>query len=135
MIGVAAGNKDGATLADFSSRGIPGDPVYQPTITAPGVGIVAARASTGLITPLGAPDDVSLGADAVRYTTMSGTSMATPHVAGVVALMLDANPSLTPGQIRDALRATAKAMNAAPHEAGAGYVDALAAVTRIQGTQ
>jgi serine protease AprX len=134
VIGVAAGNKDGATLADFSSRGIPGDPVYQPTITAPGVDIVAARALTGLITPLGAPSDVSLGADAVRYTTMSGTSMATPHVAGVVALMLEANPSLTPGGIRDALRATATPMDAAPHEAGAGYVDALAAVTRVQGT-
>jgi serine protease AprX len=132
VIGIAAGNKDGQTLADFSSRGVPGDPLYQPTITAPGVDIAAARALTGLITPLGLPSDIALGADAVRYTTMSGTSMATPHIAGVVALMLQANPSLTPDQVRTVLQSTATAMPYAPHEAGAGYVNALAAVTAVQ---
>lgn len=133
VIGVAAGNKDGQTLADFSSRGVAGDPLYQPTITAPGVDIVAARAITGGITVLGAPSDVELGADAVRYTTMSGTSMATPHVAGVVALMLQANPSLTPAQVRDAIRATATPMPGyATHQVGAGYIDALAAVTAVR---
>lgn len=133
VIGVAAGNKDGQTLADFSSRGIAGDPVYQPTITAPGVDIVAGRALTGTITLLAATADVELGADAARYTTMSGTSMATPHVAGVVALMLQANPSLTPGQVREAIRATATAMPAyQAHQAGAGYINALAAVTAVR---
>jgi serine protease AprX len=133
VIGVAAGNKDGLTLADFSSRGVPGDPLYQPTITAPGVGIVAARAVTGAITPLGAPDDISLGADAIRYTHMSGTSMATPHVAGVVALLLQANPALSPDQIRSTLRSTATALPGyAAHEAGAGYVNAFAAVVAVR---
>ena len=133
VIGVAAGNKDGLTLADFSSRGVPGDPLYQPTITAPGVGIVAARAVTGAITPLGAPDDAALGADAVRYTHMSGTSMATPHVAGVVALLLQANPALSPDQIRSTLRSTATGMPGyAAHEAGAGYVNAYAAVAAVR---
>ena len=133
VIGVAAGNKDGLTLADFSSRGVPGDPLYQPTITAPGVGIVAARAVTGAITPLGAPDDAALGADAVRYTHMSGTSMATPHVAGVVALLLQANPALSPDQIRSTLQSTATGMPGyAAHEAGAGYVNAYAAVAAVR---
>ena len=65
------------------------------------------------------------------YTTLSGTSMAAPHVAGVVALMLDANPALTPLQLKSMLQATATPMPAyAAWEAGAGYVDAYAAVKR-----
>lgn len=133
VIGVAAGNKDGKTLADFSSRGVPGSPVYRPTVTAPGADIVAARALTGVITVLGLPSDVELGADAVRYTTMSGTSMATPHVSGVVALMLQANPGLTPDQVKSVLQTTATPMAGyAVHEVGAGYVNALAAVTAVK---
>jgi serine protease AprX len=133
VIGVAAGNKDGQTLADFSSRGVPDSAVYQPTITAPGVDIVAARALTGAITPLGLPSDVALGTDAVTYTTMSGTSMATPHVAGVVALMLEAAPALSPAAVKSALQNTATPMPAyAVHEVGAGYVNALAAVTAVR---
>ena len=133
VVGVAAGNKDGQTLADFSSRGRPGDALYRPTITAPGVDIVAARASTGVLPVLALPSDVALGADALRYTTMSGTSMATPHIAGVVALMLQANPSLTPAQVKSVLSSTASPMPGyGAHEAGAGYVDALAAVNAVQ---
>lgn len=133
VIGVAAGNKDGRTLADFSSRGVPGSPVYQPTVTAPGVDIVAARAVTGVITVLGGPSDVGLGADAVAYTTMSGTSMATPHVAGVVALMLEAAPGLSPATVKSVLQSTATAMPGyAVHEVGSGYVNALAAVTAVR---
>jgi subtilisin family serine protease len=41
------------------------------------------------------------------YRTINGTSMATPHVAGVVALMLSANPNLTPAQVRSMLTSTA----------------------------
>jgi serine protease AprX len=133
VIGVAAGNKDGRTLADFSSRGVPGSAVYHPTVTAPGVDIVAARAVTGVITVLGAPSDVALGADAIRYTTMSGTSMATPHVAGVVALMLEAAPGLSPAAVKSTLQSTATPMPGyALHEAGSGYVNALAAVTAVR---
>jgi serine protease AprX len=133
VIGVAAGNKDGQTLADFSSRGVPGDSLYRPTVTAPGVDIVAARALTGVITVAGLPSDVELGADAVRYTTMSGTSMATPHVAGVAALMLEANPGLMPDQLKTVLQSTATPMAGyGVHEVGAGYVNALAAVTAVR---
>lgn len=118
VIGVAAGNKDGQTLADFSSRGVYGDDLYQPTITAPGVGIVAALATTH-------------SADGVYYTSKSGTSMATPHVAGVVALMLQANPDLPPAAVKRVLIDTATPMPAySVYTAGAGYVDAYAATER-----
>jgi serine protease AprX len=131
VIGVAAGAKDGSTLADFSSRGVPGDSLYHPTITAPGVGIVAARSKTGVITALAASEDAALGLDAVNYTHMSGTSMATPHVAGVVALLLQANPTLSPDQVKQVLIDTASPMNYSLHEVGAGYIDAYAAVDQV----
>src|SRR5207248_5547660 len=79
-------------LADFSSRGIPGDPLYHPDITAPGVHIVSTRASTGTVLN---GDDANHDAricaidptNQAFYTCASGTSMATPHIVGVVALM------------------------------------------------
>lgn len=118
VIGVAAGNKDGQTLADFSSRGIFDDPLYQPTITAPGVNIVSAAATTHAV-------------DGSYYVSNSGTSMATPHVAGVVALMLQANRNLPPDAIKRVLQDTARAMPAySVYTAGAGYVDAFAATDR-----
>src|SRR3989449_5442552 len=68
VICVAAGAKDGKTLADFSSRGIAGDPLYHPTITAPGVNIAAARATTGIvINTFFAVDLLRLGTYSVWY--------------------------------------------------------------------
>jgi serine protease AprX len=130
VICVAAGAKDGLTLADFSSRGIPGDSLYRPTITAPGVDIAAARATTGIVTStFFAVDQVNLGTDADWYVAASGTSMATPHVSGTVALMLEANPALTPDQYKAILLATATPMTGyAQHEVGAGYLNAHEAV-------
>jgi len=64
------------------------------------------------------------------YCYYSGTSMASPHIAGVVALMLDANPSLTPAQVRQILRDTATDLGGAGYdlEYGSGLVNAAAAV-------
>lgn len=130
VIGVAAGNKDGQTLADFSSRGIPGDSFYHPTITAPGADIVSARAPNTLLPVLGATSDIAIQPTWIPfYTTMSGTSMATPHMAGVVALMLEANPTLSPTAIKQILVETATPMPGySEYEVGAGYANALAAV-------
>jgi serine protease AprX len=130
VICVAAGHKDGARLADFSSRGIAGDARYRPSLTAPGVAIAAARASTGIVmNTFLAVDVADLGADAAYYTAASGTSMATPHVTGTVALMLEANPALTPDEVKSMLQATATPMPGyAPHEAGAGFLNAFEAV-------
>jgi len=132
VICVAAGAKDGKTLADFSSRGIAGDPLYHPTITAPGVNIAAARATTGIvINTFFAVDLLRLGTDAVWYAVASGTSMATPHVSGTAALMLEANPALSPDQVKTILIASATPMPGyALHEVGAGYLNAYGAVTQ-----
>lgn len=128
VICVGAVHKDGETLADFSSRGVPAG--RRPTLTAPGAAIAAARATTGVVmNAFFAVDVVALGDDAAFYTVADGTSMAAPHVSGTVALMLEANPGLGPGQIRTLLEETATPMLAyEPHEVGAGLVDAAAAV-------
>jgi serine protease AprX len=131
VVSVAAGDKQGR-LADFSSRGVPGDDLHHPDITAPGVDIVAARAVTGAVTPP-YTDDLTYGA---FYSQISGTSMATPHLSGVIALMLEANPALNLDGVLDILAATARPMYvpadpATQHavwEVGHGYVDARAAV-------
>jgi len=130
VICVAAGHKDGRSLAEFSSRGIAGDALYRPSLTAPGVDIAAARATTGIvINAFFAVDVIDLGTDAAYYAAASGTSMATPHVSGTVALMLEANPALTPDRVKSLLQATATPMPGyALHEAGAGLLDAFEAV-------
>lgn len=129
-------------LADFSSRGIPGDPLYHPDVTAPGVHIVSTRASTGtVLNVLDANHDLNLtstcaisAANAPYYTCASGTSMATPHVVGVVALMQEAaGGTLTPDQVASTLVQTARPLPTfALWEVGAGYLDALAAVTAVR---
>jgi serine protease AprX len=134
VIGVAAGNKDGETLANFSSRGIPGDALYHPTITAPGVDIVSTRGLNTVLPVLAVTDDININPLWIPYyTTMSGTSMATPHVSGVLALMIEANPALGPSILKDLLVKTATLMpNYQEFEVGAGYVDAYRAVSEAK---
>ncbi|MBY6036960.1 S8 family serine peptidase [Fictibacillus nanhaiensis] len=143
VITVAAGTKQGK-LADFSSRGVSnkGGTVAmdgktftwedRPTITAPGEGIISTRVIAP-VSSLGATDDVENIEPAYLpfYTTMSGTSMAAPHIAGVVALLLEANPSLSPSEVKQIIQQTAT--NMPGHESwevGAGYVNAYAAVDK-----
>ncbi|KIL35477.1 peptidase S8 [Cohnella kolymensis] len=143
VISVAAGDKQ-MKLADFSSRGVKdGGGTFtvdgeswtwedRPTVTAPGVDIISTRV-VAPVSSLAIADDAQ-NIDPLQlpyYTMMSGTSMATPHVAGIVALMLDANPALTPAQVKQILQDTATAMpGMEPWQVGAGYVNAYAAVER-----
>ena len=154
VIGVAAGTKEGG-LASFSSRGVskdvrlsnadPNDDYNAPTITAPGTGrefasdsakfsaaIVSTRSKTNIFAN-GLTDDTEIPVAFVPYyTQISGTSMATPHVAGVVALMLDADITLTPDEVRQILSDTASRMPGRDEwEVGAGYVNAYAAVDKV----
>ncbi len=115
VIGVGSSRKDGR-LSRFSSRGIFEELLYHPTLIAPGEAITAAS-----------PVLLNGGA---YYTTDSGTSFAAPHVAGVVALMLQARPDLTPGAIKRLLQATATPiLERDRSEIGAGRLDAWAAIT------
>jgi len=126
-------------LADFSSRGVPGDNLYHPDITAPGVHIVSTRASTGTV--LNGDDanhDVRIcqisATNLAFYTCASGTSMASPHIAGVVALMQEAaGGKLSPTQVLNALTSTARPLPGyGTWEVGAGFVDAYAAVMKVR---
>ncbi|WP_109509135.1 S8 family peptidase [Nocardioides speluncae] len=115
-LSVAAVDATG-TVAGFSSRGPRiGDDGFKPEIAAPGVSITAPRSSD----MPGAPGD---------YATFSGTSMATPHVAGVAAMLAQEHPNWTGQQIKSALMATAAPAAGGPAAVGAGQVfapDALA---------
>jgi len=117
VMGVGAATHDrggaGDRLAPFSGRG-PVIPlgVVKPDVTAPGVSIIAA--GTG-------------GTGSTQ--TLSGTSMATPHVAGAAALLLSDKPALTPSQVISALALTARnsvteaGVATSPHLQGAGMID------------
>ena len=133
VVGVGATDTQGR-LANFSSRGDFASALFHPTLVAPGVNVVSLRGS-GVANVTGA--EGVAGADSLRltaseipnYTTASGTSFSAPQVAGTVALMLEANPRLTPAEVRDILQRTATPL--APyyeHEAGAGLLNAHAAV-------
>ena len=130
-LGVAAGDRL-FKLADFSSRGTADGAAKGPDITAPGVDINAARALNGL-----ASTTLPSSPSEPYYSTISGTSMAAPHVAGVIAMLLEAKPELSFEEVRDIIRSTATPMTKADGsayaewEAGAGYIDALGAVAKV----
>lgn len=142
VVTVAAGDKQGG-LASFSSRGengrggevvVDGEVLRwedRPTVTAPGANIYSTRAAGGPLDALSLQAEIGeIGAaDAVYYSRKSGTSMSAPHVSGIVALMLQANPSLDWRGVKQILQETSTNMTGrAAWEAGAGYVNAHAAV-------
>ncbi|WP_105973386.1 S8 family serine peptidase [Streptomyces geranii] len=107
-------------MASFSSRGPRADGAVKPEITAPGVDIVAARAAHA-------------GSDYVEvepgYTSVSGTSMATPHVAGAAALLAGQHPAWRAAELKAALMASATPTPGANVNAqGAGRTDVGRAV-------
>lgn len=109
-------------LASFSSRGpVINTASLKPDITAPGVGIVAARAAG---TALGAPVDD-------HYTRASGTSMATPHVAGAAAILAQRHPDWKAAELKGALTGSARAYEErSPFEQGTGRVDVARALNQ-----
>jgi serine protease AprX len=149
VIGVAAGTKEGG-LASFSSRGVlkaqraAGDD-NAPTITAPGTGrefasdaakftsdVVSVRAKTNIFANGTTADAELPTAFLPFYTEISGTSMATPFVAGSVALILSVDPTLAPDDVKSILTQTASQMPGfSEFEGGAGYINVYAAIDKV----
>lgn len=128
------------TISESSSRGAAMDPFTWPDISAPGSNIIApCRIYLPVCSLLG-------GTRAEPYGSMSGTSMAAPHIAGIVAQLYQAVPNLTPAQVENILEDTAhKFRFGGPYkrdprnpdatssfDKGHGLVDALAAVRRAR---
>lgn len=125
--GLMYDNSASASIPDDGHLRFEGDGlgITHPDITAPGVNIVGPGTPTGVTATTGTPP----GGEA----TLSGTSMAAPHIAGLAAVMLQANPALTPDQVRQAMEVTAVPMRDASlfHATGYGYADAKAAVDLV----
>jgi serine protease AprX len=136
------GTRDGS-VSSFSSRGAAADQSTWPDISAPGENILSACrlylpiCATGL-QPVNGPGPLDLG----TYNVISGTSMATPQITGIVAQLFQAKPTATPGEIEDALKSTAyRFVAGAPYEQagpylssydkGTGLVDTVAAATAL----
>ncbi|WP_440602349.1 S8 family serine peptidase [Bacillus sp. GB_SG_008] len=115
---------EGDHLADFSSRGpVNGNYDIKPDVVAPGVSIFST-----------APEYINDPQDGVNYSNayirLSGTSMATPHVTGTAALILQEHPEYTPFDVKAALMNTSDDLNGkySVYEVGAGRIDAYQAV-------
>ena len=130
---ISVGSTDEAgRLAGFSSRGNFGDQLQHPSLVAPGANVVSLRSiatSTGTTGIAGADAQRLMPSELPYYTTASGTSFSAPQVAGAVALMLEANPNLSPAEVKDILGRTATPLpKYFYHEAGAGMLNTYAAV-------
>ncbi|EEL68527.1 S8 family serine peptidase [Bacillus mycoides] len=115
---------EGDHLADFSSRGpVNGNYDIKPDVVAPGVSVFST-----------APEYINDPQDGINYgnayVRLSGTSMASPHVAGTAALILQQHPEYTPFDVKAALMNTSDDLNGqnSVYEVGAGRIDAYQAV-------
>ena len=122
---VAATDKQD-NLAYFSSTGpLAFSGGMKPDIAAPGVDITAARSQ-----------EMTDGGEGL-YRTISGTSMATPHVVGAAAILAEQHPDWTGAQLKEHLTSTAKGLADwySPYEVGTGRLDVAAAIkTSVRGT-
>ena len=96
-------------IASFSSRGTSSDTLIKPEISAPGVNVVSTVPFSG-----------TMLSSSTGYMALSGTSMATPHVSGVAALLVQLHPDWTPEQVKSAMISGSKTMDEPLWHAGAG---------------
>lgn len=105
-----SGSLTGGAIATFSSFGPTLDGRRKPDISAPGVN-VASAVSSYTDNSFSTVQTIAFGGHDYKFTRISGTSMSSPMVTGVVALILDANPYLMPWQIKKIIRETARTDN------------------------
>jgi subtilisin family serine protease len=139
------GTRDGV-VSEYSSRGLATDPSTWPDLSAPGENITSSCrlylpiCSTGF-DPRNGPALTDVG----TFNTISGTSMAAPHIAGIVAQLFQARPTATPAQIETALKSTTYRFgDGAPYASAGGYttsfdkgtglVDVMAAASSLTAT-
>jgi serine protease AprX len=121
-------------IATYSSRGPTlGDDLLKPDIVAFGNQVVSLYDAQGSLDKTYTANQVLAsfygGGGAVEYMTLSGTSMATPVVSGAAALMIEANPGITPDTVKLRLMLSADKWGAGALTYGAGYLDIPAAMS------
>ena len=127
-------------VSEFSSRGDADRSQTWPDISAPGDGIISSCRLHLLICSSGlAPENGPGPLDVGTFNTISGTSMAAPHIAGIVAQLFQANPTATPAQVEAAIKATAHKfadgsayVGETSYDKGFGLVDVVAAAAAIR---
>lgn len=129
-----SGNTIGGAPASFTSIGPLHNETMKPDIAAPGVNVISSISSYTDATYT-AVASITFNNKTYDFAKFSGTSMATPCVAGIVSLILDANPTLSSQQVKDIIKTTARLDNytgniVAPGDPkwGMGKVNAYAAV-------
>ncbi len=114
-------------LADFSSRGpveFGDESISKPDVLAPGVSICAAKSSQDKIAPYVLEHNgIDLHCLDDKHISISGTSMATPHVSGAAALLIQSHPDWSAQQVKSALILSAKDLGYPINEQGAGFID------------
>lgn len=122
VITVAATNRSGGKAYFYPPRASNFGATVE--IAAPG-GEITSLASNGVLSTLNS-GTTTPSADSYEY--YQGTSMAAPHVSGVAALMLSANPNLTPDNVLSIIQSTARPFPATCNQCGSGIIDAAASV-------
>lgn len=133
------GTRDGV-VSEFSSRGDSADSSTWPDISAPGEAITSSCRPYLVICATGLDFRNGPGAlDLGTFNTISGTSMAAPHIAGIVAQLFQADPQATPAEVEAALKASAHKytdgaayVDGTSYDKGHGLVDVVAAVGALQ---
>ncbi len=120
------------SISGYSSWGPLIDGTEKPDVSAPGQNVTAALSSYTNSTDVTGSNPINFQGRTYQFATLSGTSMSSPFVSGVAALILEANPYLSPAQVKDIIKRTAyqdeftDALHA--YSPGAGKVDAYQAV-------
>jgi len=115
--GITVGSvDDNDNVPSWSSRGPTDDGRVKPDLVVPGVGITSTWKDNS-------------------FNSLSGTSMSTPHVSGVIALLLETDSSLSPDDIKDVLKSTALDLGLDENTQGAGRVDAYEAYIYVNMTE